>query len=115
MTRQATLLLVLLLMGSVVASEPDIQTPEGREQERQRIESERDASIAVFEAQDRECQTRFIVTSCREKVRLERIRSQDAFKRQEAILSKLDRQAAAAKQQQKIEEKAVLFIERSDK
>ncbi|MEY4294500.1 MAG: hypothetical protein RLY82_188 [Pseudomonadota bacterium] len=85
---------------------PDIQTAQGRHQERLRLEVERKVIDAKLDAQDRECQTRFIVTSCREAVRLERIQSQDALRRQEGILNRLDRQAAAAKQQHKLEEKA---------
>jgi hypothetical protein len=103
---QATLLLACLLISGAVFSEFDIQTPEGRDQERQRIETERSAADLKFEAQDRECQTRFIVTSCRNNVRLERMRSNDGFKRQESILNRLDHQAAAAKQQKKLEDKA---------
>jgi hypothetical protein len=103
---QQTLALACLLISGAVFSEPDIQTPNGRDQERQRIEVERSAATRQFDAQDRECQTRFVVTSCRNAVRLERMRSDDGLKRQESILNRLDHQAAAAKQQKKLEEKA---------
>ena len=96
--------LLVLLHASSFAN-PDIQTPDGRSQERQRIESQRSIADAEFDARDQECQTRFIVTSCRNQVRLDRIRSQDEFRRQESILNRLDRQAAALKQQQKVDEK----------
>jgi hypothetical protein len=84
---------------------PDIQTAEGRSQERLRLDAERKVIDAKLDAQDRDCQTRFVVTSCREAVRLELIKSQDSLRRQEGILNRLDRQAAAAKQQRKLEEK----------
>ena len=92
-------------MAGLACAAPDIQTAEGRSQERLRLETERSVNDAKLAVQDRECQTRFIVTSCREAVRLERIKSQDALRRQEGILNRLDRQAAAAKQQRKLEEK----------
>jgi colicin import membrane protein len=99
--------LALCAFGFVgfVCAAVDIQTAEGRSQERLRIEAERKVNDARLDAQDRECQARFIVTSCREAVRLERIKSQDALRRQEGILNRLDRQAAAAKQQRKLEDK----------
>lgn len=99
------LVLVTLLAGSAFAA-PDLETQQGRDQERTRIEAERNAADTKFEDQDRECQTRFIVTSCRNNARLERIRTQDELKRQEGILSRLDRRDAAARQQQKIDAKA---------
>ncbi|MDI9334795.1 MAG: hypothetical protein QM533_10505 [Cytophagales bacterium] len=87
------------------AAAAEIDTPEGRSLERERIAAERSSIEATLDAKDRECQTRFVVTSCRNQVRLERIRSLDELKRQEGILNKLDRQAAAAKQLQKLDEK----------
>jgi hypothetical protein len=86
-------------------AQPDIETPQGRSIERQRIETQRIRSNSVFDARDAECKTRFVVTSCRSQVRFERIRAEDEFKRQEAILNRLDRQVAAAKQLKKLEEK----------
>jgi colicin import membrane protein len=102
----ALLVVVATLFAASAFGAPDIETQQGRDVERTRIELERTAAEAKFEEQDLECKTRFVVTSCRNNVRLERMRSQDAFKRQEAILNKLDRQAAAVRQQQKIDEKA---------
>jgi colicin import membrane protein len=103
---QARWLWALLLASGTALAEADIQTAAGRSQERQRIEAERNFANAQFDARDAECQARFVVTSCRSQVRLERIRSDGEFKRQESILIRLDRQAAAARQQQKLDEKA---------
>lgn len=95
-----------LVFSSLAFAAPDIETQQGRDQERTRIEAERSAADAKFEVQDRECQTRFIVTSCRNSVRLDRLRTHDELKRQEVILNRLDRRDAAARQQQKIDAKA---------
>ena len=102
----AALVALSMAGASSAFAAPDIETQQGRDEERIRIEAQRSDADSKFDAQDRECQTRFVVTSCRNNVRLEKIRSQDAFKRQESILNKLDRQAAAAKQQKKMDEKA---------
>ncbi len=97
--------LLVLLSSAHLFAAPDIQTSEGRGLERARIASERAVLNSKFDAQDQECLTRFIVTSCRDEVRLQRIRSLDPLNRQEAILNDIDRKATAAKQQQKLDDK----------
>jgi len=92
------------LAQTVVNLASDIQTPLGRDQERQRIEAERSALNAKFDAADAECKTRFIVTSCVNDVKRQRNVQLDELKRQENILNRLDNKAAAIKEQQKIEE-----------
>ena len=99
------LALCLTFAINIAFAAPDIQTTEGRGLERARLETERTGINSKFDAQDRECQTRFVVTSCREDVKVQRIRSLDALTRQEAILNDIDRKATAAKQQQKLDEK----------
>ena len=90
---------------SIISAAPDIQTAEGRGLEHARLESERTAINSKFDALDLKCQTRFVVTSCREDVKVQRIRGLDALTRQETILNDIDRKAAAARQQQKLDEK----------
>ena len=97
--------LCLAFSTNIVFAAPDIQTVEGRDLERARLESERTVINSQFDALDRECQTRFVVTSCREDVKVQRIRGLDALTRQETILNNMNRKAAAAKQQQKLDEK----------
>ena len=98
-------LLCLVLATNMAFAAPDIETPEGRGLERTRLESERTAANRKFDALDLECQTKFVVTSCREDVKVQRIRSLDTLIRQETILNDMDRKAAAAKQQKKLDEK----------
>jgi len=86
-------------------SAADIQTAEGRGLERARIEAEKTALNNKFDGLDRECQTKFVVTPCTEDVKLQRMRELDVLTRQELILSRLERRAAAAKQQQKLDDK----------
>lgn len=97
--------LYLVFFTNIAFVAPDIQTAEGRGLEHARLESERTAINSKFDALDRECQTRFVVTSCREDVKVQRIRGLDALTRQETILNDMDRKAAAAKQQKKLDEK----------
>ena len=98
-------LLCLVLATNMAFAAPDIETTEGRGLERVRLESERTAASRKFDALDLECQTKFVVTSCREDVKVQRIRSLDTLIRQETILNDMDRKAAAAKQQKKLDEK----------
>ena len=90
---------------NIMFATPDIQTAEGRGLEHARLESERKAINSKFDALDLECQTRFVVTSCREDIKVQRIRGLDALTRQETILNNIDRKAASAKQQHKLDEK----------
>ncbi len=99
------ILLFVTVVANAAFAAPDIQTNEGRALEHARIESERTEINRKFDAQDIECQTRFVVTSCRNEVKLQRTRSLDVLTRQETILNTIDRKAAAAKQQQKLDEK----------
>ncbi len=99
------IVLCLAFSTSIIFAAPDIQTAEGRGLEHARLESERTAINSKFDALDLECQTRFVVTSCREDVKVKRIRGLDALTRQETILNNMDRKAAAARQQQKLDEK----------
>lgn len=100
------IVLCLAFFISIAFAAPDIQTAEGRDLEHARLELERTAINSKFDALDRECQTRFVVTSCREDVKAQRTRGLDALTRQETILNNLDRKAAAAKQQKKLDEKS---------
>ncbi len=84
---------------------PDIQTPEGRSQERTRLDLERETLEKQFNAADLECQTRFVVTACRDDVKLKRTRAMDELTRQENILSTMERREAAAKRLQKLDDK----------
>ncbi|MEN9587010.1 MAG: hypothetical protein RIT15_585 [Pseudomonadota bacterium] len=95
----------IAFFSNAVFSAPDIQTAEGRGLERARLESERTAIHSKFETLDRECQTRFVVTSCRDDIKLQRTRDLDALTRQESVLNEMDRKVAAAKQQQKLDDK----------
>ena len=102
---QFKVLICIAFVSNVAFSAPDIQTPGGRGLERTRLESERAAINSKFELLDRECQTRFIVTSCRDDIKLQHTRDLDALTRQESVLNEMDRKVAAAKQQQKLDDK----------
>ena len=97
--------LLLLFLAVTAWSAADIQTAEGRSEERARISSERAALGQKFDAQDRECQTRFVVTSCRDEVKLQRTRALDELTRQDNVLNIMERKEASARQQKKLDEK----------
>jgi len=99
------MLLYLAIATNIAFAVPDIETAEGRGLEHARLESERTAINSKFDKQDLECQTRFVVASCRDGVKVQRSRSLDVLARQEAVLNNIDRKAAAAKQQKKLDEK----------
>jgi hypothetical protein len=61
----------------LAAAEPDVDA------ERQRIAAERAVAQAHFDAREEQCQKRFAVTACVDRVRAERLRALDALREQE--------------------------------
>ena len=73
--------------------------------DRERIATERTAVETAFSARERECQTRFIVTSCVEKARLDRRDALAQLRRQDAVLDEAQRRQRAAQRVEAIRTK----------
>jgi hypothetical protein len=76
------------------------------ETEGERIKSERAAATARFEAQERDCQTRFVVTSCIDAARKEERATLTRLRHEEIVLDEARRRDAAAQRARATESKA---------
>ncbi len=74
--------------------------------ERQRIASERAAAEARFAARERECKTRFIVTSCVDEAKSERRDALDKVRARQLGADEVRRRESAAQRQSELAEKA---------
>ena len=74
--------------------------------ERERIASERAAAKAKFSAQERVCQTQFVVSPCVDAARQEQRATLEHLRRQELVLDEAKRREAAAARMQANREKA---------
>ena len=97
--------------SSTEADDPNIETAQGRNAERTRIANERMMHISQFDERERLCQSKFLVTSCLNEVKLARTRTLDRLTREEAVLNRMDRQQAAAQRQQRLDEKLKKSLE----
>lgn len=73
--------------------------------ERLRIETRRQQANAELDAQERVCQTQFVVTSCVHDVGVRRIAAMSELKRQEAVLNDAERRQRGAEQIKRVKEK----------
>jgi hypothetical protein len=74
--------------------------------ERQRIAAARAAAQQRYVERERECRTRFVVTSCVEDAQRERRATLAALRREENLLDEGQRQARAAERQEMLRERA---------
>lgn len=100
------LMVVAALQGTAWSQEVLAPDPDAVEKERARIESIRQQQGALFDEQERVCQSKFAVNDCLKGVRKRRIAMQSDLKRQEIILNNAQRQQRGAEQLQRSEEKA---------
>lgn len=98
--------------SSTEIDDPNIQTAQGRSAERTRIANERMMHISQFDERERLCHSKFLVTSCLNEVKLARARTLDQLTREEAVLNRMDRQQAAARRQQRLDEKLKKSLEK---
>ena len=75
-------------------------------QERARIDTLRRQQTAVLDAQERECQTRFAVVDCVNKVSAQRRAMLSELKRQDATLNDAERRQRGAEQIKQLEDRA---------
>lgn len=100
------LMVAAALQGPAWSQEALAPDPDSVEKERARIESIRQQQGALFDEQERVCQSKFAVNDCLKGVRKRRIAMQSDLKRQEIILNNAQRQQRGAEQLQRSEEKA---------
>ncbi|MEO8525058.1 MAG: hypothetical protein ABI460_10085 [Caldimonas sp.] len=74
--------------------------------ERQRIASERAAALARYASRERECKTRFIVTSCIDDAKSERREALDKLRARQLGADEVRRRERAAERQSELAEKA---------
>lgn len=99
--KSALLAITMAAFGSGAAA----LTAEEERDERERIRLERVAVDAVYVARERECRTRFAVTSCLDDAKRERRQALDRLRRQEALLDETRRKERAAKRMEEIRAK----------
>jgi hypothetical protein len=95
------LVLPLAAARAALAAEPDDIAAE-----RARIATARAAAEQRYVEHERECQKRFIVTSCVDEARRERSATLSALRREQNLLDDRVRQARAAERQEELRERA---------
>jgi len=98
-------LLLAMLSLSVLAQGQASFTPENIATERVRINNVRQQANTKFEAEQRECQTTFTVTSCLRDVDTRRIALMSDLKRQEVLLNDAERLEKAISKKKDLEER----------
>jgi hypothetical protein len=93
---------------SLVAAAAFAATPET-----ERIKAERAAATTKFEAQERDCQTRFVVTSCIDAARKEERATLTRLQHEEVVLDEARRRDAAASRVRANENRAATQVVRA--
>lgn len=83
------------------------------ESESERIKAERAAATTKFEAQERECQSQFLVTSCVDAARKEQRATMARLRQQEILLDESRRRDAAAVRSQASRDRAAAEASRA--
>jgi len=94
MKSRCALLLFLFVFAASWAASAD--------EERERLRVERVKVEADFAAKERECQKRFVVTSCVDRARRERRQDMDSLRKQQEVLDEADRKQRAAERMEEI-------------
>lgn len=97
---------VALLLGCGGAAPAQAQPADTQAQERQRIAGERAAAERRFAESQRECLTRFVVTSCVEESRRERRETLSRLHREQNLLDDSLRKERAAERNETIQRRA---------
>ncbi len=89
-----------------IMPEADLQTADGRGQERARLQLKRTELSQQFDGQEKMCQSKFVVSSCLEEVKRQRALEMKQLKYQERVLDDMERKQRSAEQQRSLDEKA---------
>jgi hypothetical protein len=94
---------ILVLAGSLVACSVHAANESAEEaQRRERLEADRAAAQARYDAALRECQSAFAVTGCVDRAKAERRGTMDRLAREEAALDDLQRRRRAEERRKRI-------------